>query len=299
MNRRNIIITVIAVLVVALVGGRVVSTVRARHGSGSAQVSFPVEVVTVAPTDYDETLSLSGTMMAENQTDVPAKVPGKVIKYLFEEGDWVEKGQTIATVDRDEVGVEFKDAVVEAPIAGWLTKKYFDTGAHVNPGMPLAQIADYHRVKLVVSVPEADIEKVRTGAGARVSFDAWPGQAFDGSVSRISPTVDYLSRTVKAEIALPNPALKLRPGMYGRATVRTSHHSGAVVVPTTAVLERESGTLVFVVSGGKAAVRPVTVALDLGETSAIKAGLSFGDKLIVAGQHTVADGSPVEIVGGK
>jgi hypothetical protein len=45
--------------------------------------------------------------------------------------------------------------------------------------------------------------------------------------------------------------------------------------------------------------RPVTVALDMGESTAISAGLAFGDKLVVAGQHSVADGSPVEIVGGK
>jgi membrane fusion protein, multidrug efflux system len=299
MNRRNIIVSIIIVLAVALVGGRIVSSVRARSGSVHTQTSFPVEVLTVAPTDYDETLSLSGTMMAENQTDVPAKVPGKVIKYLFEEGAWVDKGQTIVTVDRDEVGVEFKEAVVEAPISGWLTKRYFDTGAHVNPGMPLAQIADYHRVKLVVSVPEADIQKVRVGADASVSFDAWAGQSFAGNVSRLSPTVDYLSRTVKAEITLPNAALKLRPGMYGRAEIKVRHHTKAVVIPTAAVIERESGTQVFVVAGGKAVVRPVTVELDMGETSAIKAGLAFGDRLIVAGQHSVADGSPVEIVGGK
>ncbi len=299
MSRRNIIIAVIVVLALALVSSRVVSSVRARHGAVQAQTNFPVEVLTIAPAEYDETLSLSGTMMAENQTDVPAKVPGKIIQYLFEEGDWVEKGKTIVTVDRDEVGAEFKEAVVDAPISGWLTRRYFDTGAHVNPGMPLAQIADYHRVKLVVSVPEADIQKVHIGAGVAVSFDAWPGQSFDGSVGKLSPTVDYLSRTAKAEITLPNPSLKLRPGMYGRAEIKVRHHSKAVVVPTAAVIERENGSQVFVVAGGKAAIRPVTVELDMGEASAIKSGLSFGDRLIVAGQHSVADGSPVEIVGGK
>jgi multidrug efflux pump subunit AcrA (membrane-fusion protein) len=299
MNRRNIVIIVIIVLVVALLGGRIVSSVRARRGTVQVQASFPVEVLTIAPSDYDETLSLSGTMVAENQTDVPAKMPGKIIKYLFEEGAWVDKGQTIVTIDRDEVGVEFKETVVEAPISGWLTRRFFDTGAHVNPGLPLAQIADYHRVKLVVSVPEGDIQKVRNGSDASVSFDAWPGQAFAGSVSRLAPTVDYLSRTVKAEITLPNAALKLRPGMYGRADIKVRHHTKAVVIPTAAVIERENGTQVFVVAGGKAMVRPVTVELDMGETSAIKTGLAFGDKLIVAGQHSVADGSPVEIVGGK
>lgn len=299
MNRRKIIIIAVAAVITVLVGARIISTVAARQGKTAVAAAFPVEVLTVAPQDFDETLALSGSMMAENQTDVPAKMPGKIIRYLFEEGAWVEKGQTIVTIDRDEVGVEFKETVVEAPIAGWLTKRYFDTGAHVAPGMPLAQIADYHRVKLVVSVPEADISRVRAGAGVAASFDAWPDQKFRGRVSRISPTVDYLSRTAKAEIAIENPGLRLRPGMYGRAEINVRHHTGAVVIPTTAILERETGTQVFVVEAGKAAVRPVDVALDMGEASYLKSGLSFGDKLIVAGQHSVAAGSPVEIVGGK
>jgi membrane fusion protein (multidrug efflux system) len=299
MNRNKTIIAAILTVLVVLIGFRVVQSIRAKRGAVKEQALIPVEVLAVAPQDFDETLSLTGTVMAENQTDVPAKMPGKVIRYLFEEGAWVEKGQTIVTIDRDEVGVEFKETVVEAPIAGWLTKRYFDTGAHINPGMPLAQIADYHRVKLVVSVPEADISRVRTGAGAKVTIDAWPDNAFDGYVSKVSPTLDYLSRTAKAEIGLGNPGLKLRPGMYGRATVRIKHHAKAMVIPTTAVLQREGATLVFVVVNGKAAVRAVTVDVDMGETSAIKAGLAFGDKLIVAGQHSVSDGSDVKVIEGK
>jgi membrane fusion protein (multidrug efflux system) len=256
-------------------------------------------VVTIVPSDYDETINLSGTMMAENQTEVPAKVPGKIIKYLLEEGAWVEKGQNVVSIDRDEIGVEFKEAALEAPISGWLTKRYFDTGAHVAPGMPLFQIADYHQVKLVIQIPEAEISRVKVGAGAQVSIDAWPDQKFYGSVSQMSPTVDYLSRTVKAEIAIKNPGMKIRPGMYARARINIKHHVKAIVIPTTAIIERETGSMVFVMENGQASARQVSVELDMGETSSVKSGLSFGDKLIVAGQHSVAQGSSVELVGGK
>lgn len=296
--KRGIIIA-IAAAAVAVIGLRVAFVLKSKRGSRETASAFPVNVMTVAPTDYDEVLELTGSVVAENQTDVPAKVPGKIIRYLQEEGAWVDRGRVVVTVDRDEVGVEFQEAVVEAPISGWLTKRYFDTGAHVAPGMPLFQIADYSRVKLVVSVPESDISRVRPGQSAKVTIDAWPNQPFAGTVRRVSPTVDYLSRTVKAEVALPNSGLKLRPGMYGRAAVKVRHHAKGVVVPSTAILERERGSQVFVVEDGKAVAREVEVELDMGETSAIRTGLSFGDVLIVAGQHSVTDGSAVEIVGGK
>jgi membrane fusion protein (multidrug efflux system) len=298
MKGRNIILIVV-VLFVILVGYRVVKVAQSKKSTSEELTKFPVEVLTIAPTDYDETMNLSGTIVAENQTEVPAKVPGKIIKYLFEEGAWVEKGQNIVSIDRDEIGVEFKEALVEAPISGWLTRRYFDTGTHVAPGMPLFQIADYHKVKLVVPVAEADIRKAKLGAQVKVSFDAWPDQSFSGTVTRISPTVDYMSRTVKAEVSIPNASLKIRPGMYGRALINVRHHTKSIVVPTSAIIDREAGKQVFVVSNGMASVRMVTVEVDMGEISSIKSGLEFGDKLIIAGQHTVADGSSVEITGGK
>jgi membrane fusion protein (multidrug efflux system) len=299
MNRRNTIIAIIIAAMLILAAARIVKTVSAKKGNTVAKTAFPVEVVTIAPQDYDETLSLSGTMMAKNQTEVPSKVSGKIIKYLLEEGDWVEMGQKVVSIDRDEIGVEFKEAALEAPISGWLTKKYFDTGAHVAPGMPLFQVADYHQVKLVVQIPEAEISRVKSGAAAQVEIDAWPDQKIYGTVSQISPTVDYLSRTVKGEIAINNPGMKIRPGMYARAKINIKHHVKAMVIPTTAIIERETGSMVFVVENGLAAARQVSVELDMGETSSVKSGLSFGDKLIVAGQHSVAQGSSVELVGGK
>jgi multidrug efflux pump subunit AcrA (membrane-fusion protein) len=301
MKRRNIIIIAVIAVFVLLVAARIVQTVKAKKGVVSS-AALPVEVITIAPQDYDETLPLSGTVMAENQAEVPAKVPGKIIKYLFEEGDWVDKGQTVVTIDRDEIGVEFKEASLEAPISGWLTKKYFDTGAHVAPNMPpnlpLFQIANYSRVKLMVSVPESDISKVRPGQRAAVAIDAWPDQTFSGTVKKVSPTVDYLSRTAKAEIVLANPGLNLRPGMYGRAVVKVKRHPKGLVIPTTAILQREAGTQVFVVVNGKAVVRTVTVDIDMGENSSIKSGLAFGEKLIVAGQNSASDGSEVNVIGG-
>jgi membrane fusion protein (multidrug efflux system) len=140
---------------------------------------------------------------------------------------------------------------------------------------------------------------VRPGQHAAVAIDAWPDQSFIGQVKRVSPTVDYLSRTAKAEITLANPGLKLRPGMYGRAVVKVKRHAKGIVIPTAAILQREAGTQVFVVVNGKAVGRPVTVDVDMGENSSIKSGLAPGDKLIVAGQHSVSDGSGVKVIGGR
>jgi multidrug efflux pump subunit AcrA (membrane-fusion protein) len=298
-KRSTVILAAVIFAIVLLIVGKFIAKKFGSSDKESKVNRFPIEVATVTPTDYDETLELSGTMIAENQIEVPSKVSGKIIKYLHEEGVWVESGQSVVSIDRDEIGVEFKEAILESPIAGWLTKRYFDTGARVNPGTPLFQVADYRRIKLAVSVPESDMSKVKAGAKVAVSIDAWPDINFTGYVKKISPTVDYISRTVKAEISVGNEGLKLRPGMYGRAIINVKHFNQGIVIPTSAIIERESGKLAFVLNNDKASARKIEVGLDMGDRSAIKSGLSLGDKLIIAGQHSVTDGALVEVVGGE
>lgn len=299
MNTGKTVVVILAAAFVALAAYQAWRTWAGRSAKTAARTSAPVEIMVVAAGDFDQTISLTGTVSAENQTDVSSKVPGKIIAYRLPEGAWVERGQTVVTVDRDEVGVEFKETVVETPISGWLTRRYHDTGTQVAPGMPLFQVADYRRVKLEVSVPESDISKVRPGAQVRVAIDAWPDQAFPGRVRQVSPTVDYLSRTVRADIALANPGLKLRPGMYGRAEIKVRRLSKAVTVPSSSILDREQGRMVYVVRGGRAWASPVRVELDLGDRSVLAGGLSPGDSLIVSGHHSVGDSSLVEIVGAR
>mgnify|MGYP000902546375 CR=1 FL=1 len=299
MKRRNVTVVAVVLLIAAIVAVRAAVTLKNRRSSGPERSGLPVEVVVLSPSEFVQNMDLTGSIMAENQIEVPAKLPGKIIRYLFEEGSWVEKGQTLVTIDRDEVGVEFMEAIIEAPISGWLTRRYYDTGANVAPGMPLAQIADYRRVKLVASLPETDLSRVKVGQTARASIDAWADQVFTGYVKSVSPAVDQMSRTIKVEVALGNTGLKLRPGMYGRAEVLLARHHKAVVVPSAAVLEAGGFPKAFVVSGGKAQAREVRVAAQAGDLSMVESGLAFGDTVIVAGQYTVVDGAPVEIVGGK
>jgi multidrug efflux pump subunit AcrA (membrane-fusion protein) len=299
MSRKRTVVIAIVLLLAAVIALRAFMTIKGRRSTGEMRSRFPVEVLVLSPGDFVQTMSLTGTIMAENQAEVPAKLPGKIIRYLFEEGAWVEKGQTVVTIDRDEVGVEFMETVVEAPISGWLTRRYHDTGTNVGPGMPLAQIADYRRVKLVASLPETELSKVKPGFQSRAAIDAWPGQEFSGQVKSVSPAVDYLSRTVKVEISLSNPGLRLRPGMYGRAEVLVARHKDSKVVPSVAVIEAGGFPKAFVVSGGQALSREVKVSAQSGDQSLIASGLEFGDTLIVSGQYSVVDGSLVEIVEGR
>lgn len=110
---------------------------------------------------------------------------------------------------------------------------------------------------------------------------------------RLSPGFDPLTRTLDAEVHLPNPDGKLRPGMYGRARIQVGLHKQSLVVPESAVQLSGGQRFLFVIDGGKAQRRAVTIGIDGGTVLEIVSGLKPDEQIVVAGSDALSDGSPV------
>ena len=123
---------------------------------------------------------------------------------------------------------------VHAPIGGTVIEKQVRSGSYVKTGDQLYTIADLSTVWLFTEVYEHDLPWVRLGQEARAEIDAAPGDAFQGRVAFIEPTVRDLTRTTHVRINLPNPDGRLKPGMFARVTVRArlgADGKGAAPVP--------------------------------------------------------------------
>jgi len=70
-----------------------------------------------------------------------------------------------------------------------------------------------------------------------VAVDAYPGEDFVGHIARISPILDPATRTAPLEVEIPNPAARLRPGMYARVTITVDSKKETLVVPITAMVD--------------------------------------------------------------
>jgi membrane fusion protein (multidrug efflux system) len=187
-------------------------------------------------------------------------------------------------------------ARVNAPFAGYVTKRYLDPGAQVSAGNTnLFTLMDLGRVKVTIDLLEKDVPLVAIGQKALVSADALPDQISQGSVARLSQAIDPSTRTMRAEIIVPNTGQKLKPGMYATVTIVLKEQAKAVTVPSQAVLSDDQARFVYILDNEKARRVAVKTGRDQGSMTEITVGLNGTEQVITTGQQYVKDGGPVTV----
>lgn len=121
---------------------------------------------------------------------------------------------------------------VHAPIGGTVIEKSVRAGQYVKEGDPLYRIADLDPIWLYLDVYESDLGWVRYGQAVEVTLEAYPGEAFKGTVTFIDPALDDKTRTVKVRVNLKNPDGKLKPAMYASARIMVRLRPDGTPEPT-------------------------------------------------------------------
>lgn len=193
-------------------------------------------------------------------------------------------------------------AEIRAPFDGVVTDRFVDPGALLQAGrssvsvQEIVTVAKVDKVRVAVDVPESEAPHVRTSGDATVVIDAMPGKQFQGSISRFSRSLNPTTRTMRAEIDLPNPDGVLLPGMFGRATLSLAIRAGAVTVPAEALHAEGERSFVYEVIGGRARRVDVETAPGDGIDIEITRGLNGGERVIVAAREPLSDGTAVSAV---
>lgn len=195
----------------------------------------------------------------------------------------------------DAAREDLANTVVRAPISGVVYARMVDVGVLPGVGNPLLQIADLRRVYFEATVPARDFAALAAGQPVNVSVDALAGESFAGRLERIVPVASPESRDFLARIAIENPSLQLRPGMFARGSVQVERHESAIVVPNEALIGDPGRQRVFVVSGDKAVSRNVTTGLETATLTEIVSGVRAGEEVITAGQQGLQSGQQVNI----
>jgi membrane fusion protein (multidrug efflux system) len=205
-----------------------------------------------------------------------------------------------AQANLQAISTRLGETRIESPIDGVVSQRRLDPGVLVGPNAGTGTILTLQRndvLRVFVPVNEKDAPTVRVGQAASAEFDALPGKRYSGKVVRLSPAFDPVARTVDAEVHLVNPG-ELRPGMYGRGTLVTAVHPGAVVVPVSAVQISDGRYYAYVLQGEKVRRTELRVGVDGGNWFEITDGLRAGDEIVTAGTDTLSDGAPVRPVRG-
>ncbi len=257
--------------------------------------SFPVRVSSVELRSLEDNLVVVGSLKAKAEATLYARVPGKLLRNLVKEGDAIQKGQAVALVERDEVGVKFEPAPVPSTLSGVVGRVYLDPGSDVLLNTPIALVADQSEMIGQADVPERYAPKIRSGQEVRIQVEAFSGKIFKGRVSRVSPVVDAMTRSAFVEVSIEDPSRLLRSGMFANLTIVMSAKKDILAVPLETVVEGTSPS-VFVVSSGKANKRDSETGLKTDKFIEVKSGLSKGDQVVTFGLFGLKDGSAVELL---
>jgi HlyD family secretion protein len=195
----------------------------------------------------------------------------------------------------DQARIQLAECFIRATISGILSEKYLEEGDMAMVTRPIYAIIDIDKVEVAADLSERYLGEVREGSVAAIEVDAFPGRAFEGIVTRISPTLNVVNRTAELEIGVPNPGHLLKPGMFARVALTVAKKEGVPVIPESAVLRRSEKDYVFVVENGVARRRDIELGLDEGPRVEVDSGLQTGDMLVVAGQQRIADGDTVQL----
>jgi RND family efflux transporter MFP subunit len=122
-----------------------------------------------------------------------------------------------------------------------------------------------------------------------------PDREFPGSVTRIADALQSGTRTLLAEIDIPNPDGALTPGTYCSVELQIPRKTPSLSVPADAIIFNRDGMQVAVVTDGKAEIRKVSVKRDLGTRLEVDSGIKVGDQVILNPPVTLVHGSRVQL----
>lgn len=181
---------------------------------------------------------------------------------------------------------------ITSPIDGTVTHLSARIGALADATAPLATVADLSSLFARVQVPSADQTRLAVGAKADVSVGS---VQTTGSIIRISSEADPATGNVEAFALIENGQKALRPGFVCTVRVWLPPVEDALVIPTTAVADRDGTPVVTVVRAGKAHEVEVKLGVQTRQETQVLAGLSAGDTVATKGGYGLPDGCPVEV----
>jgi membrane fusion protein (multidrug efflux system) len=248
----------------------------------------------------DQSVSQAGLQVAEAH-EKNAKAELERIRPLFEQGvvprsqyDNAVAELEVASGQLSEARTRVGKTEVKAPFTGVLSIQRAQMGQYVASGEAIVQITKVNPLKLIFTIPEADATKVRIGQRVEGRVGRC-GEAFEGTVQALDPTVDAATRTLAVQALVQNHEGMLRPGMSARLHAVVGSAGNIILAPRPALVQQGTRYLMYLVdASGTVSEREVTPGQFLLDQVEIKKGLEGGEQVIVAGHQKVRPGAQVQ-----
>jgi HlyD family secretion protein len=152
-----------------------------------------------------------------------------------------QAGLTQANANLNTQEVNLAHTIIHSPIDGIVISRNVDPGQTVQSSMSAPTLyviaEDLHQMQVIANIDEADVGRMRPNQPVSFTVDAYPREEFRGTVSqvRLQPTVVQNVVVYATVIAVPNPQLKLKPGMTATVTIEVARKDNVLRVPNVAL----------------------------------------------------------------
>ena len=206
----------------------------------------------------------------------------------------------VVNAEMDKLRTMLKYSQITAPFSGVITWRYADPGALIQAGvssstqsLPLVRLSQNDRLRLDIPVSVPYVSHINVGDPVQVNITSL-GTTLTGTIARSTRKVDTATRTMEVEMDVPNPDLKLIPGMYASVVLRPEHREKALVVPVEAVSRQKSCSVFLVNKNNQIEERTISLGLETPHKLEVLAGLNESDLVMIGSRAQIKPGQLVE-----
>lgn len=236
-------------------------------------------------------LAASGVGTQQQQEDAQSRLTVAQAEIALEEAKVSE-----ASAELDRATQALDELKIATPISGVVAERTVEIGDLAKSEEVLMRIVNLQRIRTIVHVVERDYEKIHKGQEATIEVDSVPGRSFPGKVVARAPVIDPDTRTARVIIDIDNKDELLKPGMHARVTIVASHRDDALVIPISALQERNGRQYVFLSDADEVARRRfVMTGIRDGELVEILSGIEPQASVITLGSRLIQDGAAISV----
>jgi membrane fusion protein (multidrug efflux system) len=310
-TKKKSLLPFIIILAGAVFLGFVVFAIIQRSNASTVNIEriFPVVIEVATPETLVDYFRINGDVMAENSANIfPDVSSGRLVRYTVDLGDNVTNNQILGWIDPSTPGTQYALNPIRATLNGTVSSLPIELGNRVTSSTVVAQVGDLTRLRIETHIPERFMTRVELGSAVEVTLPSYPDRSFAAYVHELAPVVDPISRTILTRINFRQSPLQLRAGMFAELKISTYYHENVLTVPNSAIIRRSSDAFAFIAVGERilpitessamdakmwAKMVPITVGLSIDGRTMVTSGISEGDKVVVAGQSVLSEGSAV------
>src|SRR5713101_2953558 len=199
-----------------------------------------------------------------------------------------------STVSLQQAEIDLEHVKQTSPLDGIVLERLVNPNEFTKPGQVIMKLGVLNTVLMAAKISEEKMHSVQLGLPAETTFPAFPSEVFKGTVVKIDPNIDPITRTFTTYVKIENPDFRLKPGLSGFARIRRTAKD-VLAVPSIAIMNPSGEqNSVFVVDGtNHANLRKVHPGVVVDAMTEITNGLKEGEKVVTVGQFYLKENDKV------